>query len=431
LYTLIAINLVSYYIMNCTCDDFVLNEILEHEQICTFFQPIVSLKTGSIFAYEALVRGIRKNSELLITPHDLFARADKETLAVQFDRLCRKKALENFSNFHSSSTALMFMNINTSALGSSDSEKPHISNITRQMGFDPQHIGLELLESQAMSSDSLVEFATHYRDSGFLIVIDDFGCEHSNIDRLIQIHPDIIKIDRSIISGIESDTYRQSILKSIHSLAEMTGSLCLAEGVETIEEIRTCHLLGVDLFQGFAIAYPAPDLPKLEAETLEKIDFLRELLRKPSIEALRSKRRLTGDINVLADWLIRQIADTAFDVMFQVFQEFIAMNSEIECIYLLDSSGIQISDTISSPFVARQPRPSIFSPALQGTNHSFKAFFTCFEALGIHRYLTDIYLSLASGNLCRTFSVQLDRDNTAGMILCIDFLEEPLRTLKL
>lgn len=401
---------------------------MEKEQLCTFFQPIISLKTGEIFAYEALVRGIRQNSTALITPGELFARADQETLSKEFDHLCRKKALEEFGNFHTQSDAMIFVNINTSVISASPAVPTHINTIAHQMGFKPQNIGLELIESKANSADDLINFVNHYRDSGFLIVIDDFGCEQSNIDRLIQIQPDIIKIDRSIISGIENDTYRQSILKSIHSLAEMTGSLCLAEGVETISEIRTCHRHGVDLFQGFAIAYPSPNLLQLEKDTEERIKLIQADIRRITLDNLRMKRRLTGDINMLADWFIRQLPRGNLEELKSAFQDFIAMNNEIECIYLLDSAGIQISDTIACPLIASRNRPSIFSPSKRGADHSFKPYFICFEALGVRRYLTDKYLSLASGNLCRTFSVQLDTETTAGQILCIDFLEEATRT---
>jgi len=414
--------------MDCHGEDFRLREIMENEQISTFFQPIVSLKTGNIFAYEALVRGIRTNSNVLITPNELFRKADQETVTREFDQLCRRKSLEQFSNFHSSSSAMMFMNINTSIIDARSDENPHINTITRQMGFDPQHIGLELIESKTEFPDDLINFANHYRESGFLIIIDDFGCEHSNLDRLIQIHPDIIKIDRSIVSGIENDTYRQSILKSIHSLSEMTGSLCLAEGVETIAEIRMCHLLGVDLFQGFAIAYPSPDLKNLEIETTERIKLIQTDVHKITIDTIKQKRRLTGDINVLADWLVRQITQVDLGLLKAVFNEFIAMNSEIECIYLLNADGRQISETISSPTLASQSRPSIFKAAKEGTDHKFKPYFTCFEALGVHRYLTDKYLSLASGNLCRTLAIQLGIQENPGTILCIDFLEETIRT---
>jgi len=282
--------------MESSCDNFVLHEILENEKICTFFQPIVSLKTGEIFAYEALVRGLRDNSTLLIAPHDLFREAERETIAIEFDRLCRKKALESFKQFHSESSSMMFMNINTSVISPENPERPHINVITNQMGFDPQHIGLELIESRAFSSSELIDFVSHYRDAGFLIIIDDFGCEHSNIDRLIQIHPDVIKVDRSIICNIEKDPYRQSILKSIHSLAQMTGALCLAEGVETVEEIRTCHLLGVDLFQGFAVACPAPDLPQLEMRTRAQITALQNEMKQSTLDSLRVRRRVLNKI---------------------------------------------------------------------------------------------------------------------------------------
>lgn len=414
--------------MNDGREDFVLREILDNEKICTYYQPIVSLKTGTIVAYEALVRGIRDDSDSLITPCELFDRADRDTVSLEFDCLCRKKALENFKGFRSATGAMMFLNINTSVISSHCSDNPHIGTVSRQMGFDPRYLGLELIESRAQSAEDLIEFVHHYRNSGFLIVIDDFGCEHSNIDRLIQIRPDIIKVDRSIISGIESDFYRQSIMKSIHSLAEMTGALCLAEGVETIEEMRTCHVMGVDLFQGFAIASPSPDLPELEEQTLRRISEIREEIRPASVESLRVKRRLTGDINILADWLVRQVASCDEESMFMVFQEFIAVNNEIECVYLLDSEGIQISDTIGPPAVIERTRASIFKPAPKGANHSFKPYFTCFEALRINRYLTDVYLSLATGNLCRTFSVRLDSAAVTGLVLCIDFLEEAIRT---
>ena len=97
--------------MESSCEEFVLQEILKNEKICTFFQPIVSLKTGEIFAYEALVRGLRDNSTQLIPPCELFRKAETETISIEFDRLCRKKALESFKKFHSESLSMMFMNI--------------------------------------------------------------------------------------------------------------------------------------------------------------------------------------------------------------------------------------------------------------------------------------------------------------------------------
>jgi len=401
--------------------------ILCKENICSHFQPIVCLKTGRIFAYEALVRGIQPETNKIVLPDELFAVANEENRSEEFDILCQQSALEYFQKFSNTSKSLLFMNINTSLITSNKGAFVSLNSMTQKMGFSPNEIALELIESKAKDSNDLIAFVKHYRETGYLIVIDDFGCEHSNMERLVQIKPDIIKVDRSIISGIESDTYRQSILKSIHALSEMTGSLCLAEGVETEEEILTCYKLGVDLFQGYGIIRPAFDLYDLEKQSYERIHYLRSLIKKETLSLLKEKRRLTGDINSLADWLIRQISSCSISEMESILQEFMILNSEIECIYLLDNKGIQISNPILPPFMKKKKRSYIFAPTEKGTDNSFKSYFTCFEVFKIDRYLTDPYLSSASGNLCRTFAVKLDRDNDF-IILCIDFIEEIIKT---
>lgn len=404
-------------------------DIIKKEYVCSFFQPIVCLATGKIFAYEALVRGKQPGTDKIISPADLFAAADAQNKSVEFDKLCQQSALEYFQDFSKSTEALLFMNINTSLLTADNDNYANLNAMTQKMGFDPSVIGIELIESRAKDSDYLVSFVNHHRETGFLIVVDDFGCEHSNMERLIQIHPDIIKIDRSIICGIENDLYRQSILKSIHGLSQMTGSLCLAEGVETIDEILTCYRLGVDLFQGFGIAKPAFNLAQVEKETINRVNELRKIIKEDTLKNLKEKRRLTGDINSLADWLLKQISIDKLKKMQPVFEEFIVMNPEIECIYLLDSSGKQISDTIISPFLKKRERSYIFVPGIIGTDQSFKSYFTCFQAFPIDRYLSDPYLSSASGNLCRTLAVKKYNEKQDNhIILCIDFIEETIKS---
>lgn len=403
-------------------------DFLHGTTLCPFFQPIVSLKTGRIFAYEALIRGLDDKTGEIIGPDKLFARAARAKRTVEFDCECREAAITTFAPFRERSSAMLFMNIETSTINAERYSRMVPESLARRTNLSPQRLGLELIESKEDSSGALIEFVNHYRQEGFLIVIDDFGSKHSNLDRLIQIHPDIIKIDRSIISGIDTDTYRQSILKSVHSLAEMTGALCLAEGVETIGEIKTCHNLGADLFQGYAIARPAANLQELEAATKERTTSIQAEIRQSTLEALRKRKKLTGDINVLADWLVRQLSPETINDITSILEEFIAMNDEVECIYMLDANGIQISDTVMSPLIEQRERHSIFRPAKRGADHSFKTYYSCFEALGIRRFLTDVYLSLASGNLCRTFSTKIVSEVSPDYILCIDFLEDRINT---
>lgn len=416
--------------MNSPVETLDCKDLLRRERVCSCFQPIVCLRTGKIFAYEALIRGIHPGSNQVVSPADLFAAADAQNKSVEFDRICQQSALEYFKEFSKTTDSLLFMNINTSLISADEKNFSDLDSMTQKMGFDPAAIGLELIESRAKSCDDLTAFVNHQRDTGFLIVVDDFGCEHSNMERLIQIKPDIIKVDRSIISGIESDPYRQSILKSIHNLSQMTGSLCLAEGVETLEEVLTCYMFGVDLFQGYAIAKPEFNLERLEKETKEKVEELRKRIKTEAVRVLRQKRRLTGDVNSLADWLIRQITTDQIELMEPVFQEFIVINPEIECIYVLDENGMQVSNTIVSPFLSgNMVRSYIFSPSTIGTDNSFKPYFICFEAFNVNRYLSDPYLSSASGNMVRTLAVKLwNKTKNAYAILCIDFIEEEIKT---
>lgn len=404
-----------------------LSSVLEDIEICPYFQPIICLKTGKIFAYEALIRGWVVDTKEPISPSELFALSDSLQLTQDFDQLCQQLALENFKEFDNNNDALLFMNIHTNCIYKESVDDGVLPDLTERMGFHPSVIGLEFIESKANSSHELIYFVRQQRESGFLIVVDDFGSEHSNIERLILIHPDIIKIDRNIIHGIDKDAYRQSILKSIVSLSEMTGSVCLAEGVETEAELLTCALLGVNLLQGFAIGRPDADLKKIEKSALKKIKSYQNHLRKQIVSRLKETSYLTSDVNSVADWLVRQIDCQPIESMETIFEEFIIVNSEIESIFVLDEDGIQVTDMVVAPHIKAKPHSYIFRVAEKGCDHSLRPYFTCFKAFKINRFFADKHLSSASGNMCRTLAVRLQEGKKA-FILCIDFLEETIKT---
>mgnify|MGYP003298968430 FL=1 len=404
-----------------------LSSVLEDIEICPYFQPIICLKTGKIFAYEALIRGWVVDTKEPISPSELFALSDSLQLTQDFDQLCQQLALENFKEFDNNNDALLFMNIHTNCIYKESVDDGVLPDLTERMGFHPSVIGLEFIESKANSSHELIYFVRQQRESGFLIVVDDFGSEHSNIERLILIHPDIIKIDRNIIHGIDKDAYRQSILKSIVSLSEMTGSVCLAEGVETDAELLTCALLGVNLLQGFAIGRPDADLKKIEKSALKKIKSCQNHLRKQIVSRLKETSYLTSDVNSVADWLVRQIDCQPIESMETIFEEFIIVNSEIESIFVLDEDGIQVTDMVVAPHIKAKPHSYIFRVAEKGCDHSLRPYFTCFKAFKINRFFADKHLSSASGNMCRTLAVRLQEGKKA-FILCIDFLEETIKT---
>jgi EAL domain-containing protein (putative c-di-GMP-specific phosphodiesterase class I) len=88
------------------------------------------------------------------------------------------------------------------------------------------------------------------KNDGFKIAIDDFGSAYSNLKRLVSIDPDFIKIDRDLINSISQDSKRQLIVETICGLSYKLNILCIAEGVEDINDVTFCYKAGINLFQG-------------------------------------------------------------------------------------------------------------------------------------------------------------------------------------
>lgn len=98
---------------------------------------------------------------------------------------------------------------------------------------------------------------------------------------------------------------------------------------------------------------------------------------------------------------------------------YLAANSLVECIYVLNENGVQVTDTICNCENILKQKRHIFSPALKGTDHSMKDYFI-FISAGQNKYVTDQYISLATGNLCLTTAKLFQGKNRENLVLCVD-----------
>ena len=114
--------------------------------------------------------------------------------------------------------------------------------------ISPQNIVIELNESQVKDSYNLMMFVDFYRSKGFLIALDNVSAGLDTLNRIMLINPDIIKIDRAIVSQIDSSKYNQEVFRSIINTAKQIGAMTVAEGVETVDEVITCMIMGGLLF---------------------------------------------------------------------------------------------------------------------------------------------------------------------------------------
>ncbi|MBR4555382.1 MAG: EAL domain-containing protein [Ruminococcus sp.] len=117
---------------------------------------------------------------------------------------------------------------------------------------------IEITEGRSVS-DKELSAVKAIMDGSVPIAVDDFGTGHSNIVNLLRYSPQIVKIDRFLISGIQNDKNKQMFFRSTVEFARLNGIKVLAEGVETAEELKCVKQLGADLIQGFYTGRPAPE----------------------------------------------------------------------------------------------------------------------------------------------------------------------------
>ena len=209
-----------------------ITEIIHNETIHMHFQPINSISRQVIAGVEALCRGGAND----IQPNHLFAAAEAFGMTLQLDRLCRRKALEAYAGLPQRNELALFLNFDASVVDQGVEGSGNLLDCVQTLGLDPGHIVIEIIESKVKDLQSLQSFADTYRSHGFLIALDDVGSGYSNVNRIAQIKPDIIKVDQYIIRDIDRLYYKQEILKSLVGLSQKLGTIVVAEGIERKEE---------------------------------------------------------------------------------------------------------------------------------------------------------------------------------------------------
>lgn len=214
------------------------------------FQPIVDMKTGATFAHEALVRCRRPE---YIAPPVLFEHAVKENACGRLGRLIREVA------FQTCGDVPLFVNLHPEELSSRWLVRPD-----DPLCFHAAPVFLEITESAAFTHFDLCLSVLRElcRRSGALLVVDDFGAGHSNLERVVDLEPSIVKLDLALTRGIHAHPRKRAVVRHVVNLCNELGARVVAEGIETIDELSCVRDLGVDYAQGYLLARPAAPPPK-------------------------------------------------------------------------------------------------------------------------------------------------------------------------
>ncbi len=240
-------------------------KILKNRSLEPVFQPIIDLNSGTLIGYEGLIRG-PANSDLH-SPLALFQVARDNDLTSQIEKLCREVILEKFATLFL--PGKLFLNISPECLIEMGSAFFETIAFLEKIALAPQRIILELTENQATSDyQHMREVLQRCREKGFLVAIDDLGEGFSSLRLWSEIKPDYVKIDMHFIQGIDHDPVKLQFVQSIQLIASKSGTVTIAEGIETGPEIQLLQELGVTCGQGYHIARPAAHPAHAIAEEL-------------------------------------------------------------------------------------------------------------------------------------------------------------------
>ncbi len=237
-----------------------LRRSLEERQFHLYYQPIFSLKDGSLAGFEALVRRLRPDGGIDL-PGEFIPVAEETGLIIPLGNVVMAEACAALGRWSKDMPARpgFFIAVNLSAkqFSQPDLVKQTVKSL-RETGADPKRLRLEITESVLMENpESALAKLRGLRELGVKIGIDDFGTGYSSLSYLQRFPIDCLKVDRGFVGGMD-DHGNMVIVKSVVNLAHSLGLEVVAEGIETPRQEALLKEFGCDYGQGFLYARPLP-----------------------------------------------------------------------------------------------------------------------------------------------------------------------------
>ena len=242
-------------------------KLIRERRVDYDFQPIVSAHDGHVVAYEALMR---PQLPTLRSPLTVMQLASEMGRMYDIEKLTLFRACECYEELKAAgkldADALIFVN---SIASVSLSDEDWASYCEAHSATLPKLV-VEITEEEEMNEREL-ERKRDFLGSPGAFALDDYGSGYSNGNSLLTVAPKYVKVDIAIIRGIDTDADKQQFLKTLIDYARPRGIYVLAEGVETLSELRKVLEMGVDLLQGYCLACPAAEPVAIDEKAVQVI----------------------------------------------------------------------------------------------------------------------------------------------------------------
>lgn len=222
--------------------------VLTDRTLMTAFQPIRCLGTGAVIGAEALTRFV---TSPVRSPETWFADAASIGRGPDLEFLAMETALLAAAKL----PAELYIAINLSPAACFDSR---LGEILQRSGMPAGRVVVEVTERSAVADyEPLAAALVRLRHSGLRVAVDDAGAGFASMRHILQLRPELIKLDRTIIAGIDTDPGQRTLGMAMVSFAKGIGASLIAEGIETDKELSTVTELGMNVGQGYLLGMPS------------------------------------------------------------------------------------------------------------------------------------------------------------------------------
>ena len=331
------------------------------------------------------------------------------------DRALRQSAIDLFRSLPPEPERLLFLDFETSTIDHGVVGSGHFLEQVRRADLPPNHVVINISESDAKDNDALKKFIDTYRGHGFLIALSDVGSGHSSLARVALARPDILEIGSSLVGNLHRDPVKQEVFKALMALSHKIGALVLAADTRREEEALIALEMGVDMVEGPLWEPFNSDLTELgERISRTAAAFKTYAVEKNKAQAARERKE-----DLMVGRLVKDLSAQTPDRFEVRLTEMIGENPDVECLFVLNEDGRQEADAVWNP--SRPIRKNVlFRPARRGTDHSMKDYFYLLTDDFVTRFRTEPYISQASGSLCVTLSGAFRDAANNNHVLCVD-----------
>lgn len=238
-----------------------LQEIILRGRLRAVYQPIVDLATGAVFGFEGLARGPSESP--LESPSALFSVAEQVDLTFELDRACFRSALATAVGLHPGHR--LFLNLLPTSFYDSSFIEHEVSNLLEAAALQPANVVFEITERLAIEDFASFRRALScYTRAGFGVAIDDVGTRHSNLEAVMALRPNFLKLSDVLTRGLSNSTVKREMVRSLQRIAEAINAVIVAEGIERADDLAVLCDLGVGYGQGYLLARPGPPFPEVK-----------------------------------------------------------------------------------------------------------------------------------------------------------------------